>query len=80
MIATAKEHTADGAYGLVFNQTESFWLVPFLGGFGGSVFADDGVTPTLNTDEMKSALEFLYNLKFTEAVTPTECVGSNAIV
>ncbi|MEP7081920.1 MAG: extracellular solute-binding protein [Chloroflexota bacterium] len=73
MIATAQENTGDGAYGLVFNQTESFWLVPFLGGFGGSVFADDGVTPTLNTDEMKSALEFLYNLKFTEAVTPTEC-------
>ncbi len=73
MIAVAQEHTGDGTYGLVFNQTESFWLVPFLGGFGGSVFAEDGVTPPLNTEEMKSALEFLYNLKFTEAVTPTEC-------
>jgi len=73
LISVAQENTGDGAYGLVFNQTESFWLIPFLGGFGGSVFAEDGVTPTLNTDEMKSALEFLYDLKFTEAVTPTEC-------
>jgi arabinogalactan oligomer/maltooligosaccharide transport system substrate-binding protein len=73
MISAAEENTADGTYGLVFNQTESFWLVPFLGAFGGSVFAEDGVTPTLNTDEMKSALEFLYDLKFTHQVTPTEC-------
>ena len=39
LIAAAKANTGDGNYGLVFNQTESFWLVPFLGAFGGSVFA-----------------------------------------
>ena len=50
---------AAGNYGLVFNQTESFWLVPFLGGFGGSVFAEDGKTPTLNTPAMVNALTFL---------------------
>jgi arabinogalactan oligomer/maltooligosaccharide transport system substrate-binding protein len=73
LIQVASENTAGGNYGLVMNQTESFWLVPFLGGFGGSVFAADGVTPTLNTDEMKAALQFLYDLKFTEQVMPPEC-------
>jgi arabinogalactan oligomer / maltooligosaccharide transport system substrate-binding protein len=71
-IAKAKELTTGDQVGIAFNQTESFWLVPFLGAFGGSVFADDGKTPTLDTEEMRSALEFLYNLKFTEKVTPSE--------
>jgi arabinogalactan oligomer/maltooligosaccharide transport system substrate-binding protein len=53
-VAKAKELTTGGNYGIVFNQTESFWLVPFLGGFNGSVFAEDGVTPTLDTDAMKA--------------------------
>ncbi len=71
-IAAAKTLTTGGNYGIVFNQTESFWLVPFLGGFGGSVFAEDGVTPTLDTDAMTGALQFLYDLKYTEKVTPAE--------
>lgn len=72
LVAKAKETTSGGNYGFVFNQTESFWLFPWLGGFGGKVFADDGVTPTLNTDAMKSALQFMYDLKFTHKVMPSE--------
>jgi arabinogalactan oligomer/maltooligosaccharide transport system substrate-binding protein len=73
-IASAKTLTdsAAGKYGIVFNQTESFWLVPFLGGYGGSVYAADGTTPTLNTDAMKSALQFMYDLKYTDKVMPAE--------
>ncbi len=71
-IAKAKELTTGDQFGLVFNQTESFWLVPFLGGFGGSVFAADGVTPTLDTDAMKGALKFMYDLKYTDKVMPAE--------
>jgi arabinogalactan oligomer/maltooligosaccharide transport system substrate-binding protein len=71
-VAAAKTLTAGGKFGIVFNQTESFWLVPFLGGFGGSVFAADGVTPTLNTPAMTGALQFLYDLKYTDKVTPAE--------
>jgi len=71
-IAKAKELTTGDQVGIAFNQTESFWLIPFLGAFGGSVFAEDGVTPTLDTEEMRSALEFLYNLKYTDKVTPSE--------
>jgi arabinogalactan oligomer/maltooligosaccharide transport system substrate-binding protein len=73
LVAKAKELT-DGAkkYGIVFNQTESFWLVPFLGGENGSVFASDGVTPTLNTPEMTAALQLLYDWKFTDKIMPKE--------
>jgi arabinogalactan oligomer/maltooligosaccharide transport system substrate-binding protein len=71
-VAKANTDAAAGTYGLVFNQTESFWLVPFLGGFGGSVFAADGKTPTLDTDAMKGALQFMYDLKYTDKVMPAE--------
>lgn len=73
LIAKAKTLTdsAAGKFGLVFNQTESFWLVPFLGAFGGSVFDASG-KPTLNTDAMKSALSFIKQLKYTDAIMPNE--------
>jgi len=73
LIATAKENTSGTNYGLVFNETESFWLTPWLGGFGTQVFGDDGVTPTLDTPEMQAALQFLYDLKYTDKVMPAEC-------
>lgn len=72
MLAAAKANTRDGNYGLVFNQTESFWLVPFLGAYGGSVFAEDGVTPTLDTEAMTSALSYMHGLKYTDQVMPPE--------
>jgi arabinogalactan oligomer/maltooligosaccharide transport system substrate-binding protein len=73
MVQLAKDHTSGDNYGLVFNQTESLRLVPWLGGFGGSVFADDGVTPTLDTEEMSNAFTFLHDLKYTDQVMPAEC-------
>src|SRR5688572_1728709 len=60
LIALAQENTSGENYGLVFNETESFWLTPWLAGFGASVFAEDGTTPTLDTPEMQAALSFLY--------------------
>ncbi|HLE59196.1 MAG TPA: extracellular solute-binding protein [Candidatus Limnocylindria bacterium] len=69
-VAQANTDEAAGTYGFVFNETESFWLTPWIGGFGGKVFADDGVTPTLNTDAMKGALQFLYDLKWTDGLMP----------
>jgi arabinogalactan oligomer/maltooligosaccharide transport system substrate-binding protein len=75
LTSMAEDNTNAGAgkYGFVYNQTESFWLVPWLGGFGGSVFADDGVTPTLDTPEMQGALQFLHDLKYDHGVMPAEC-------
>lgn len=72
MISMAKEVTSGDTYGLVYNQTEPFWLVPWLGGFGGKVFADDGVTPTLDTPEMAATLQFLHDIKYVDNIVPAE--------
>jgi arabinogalactan oligomer / maltooligosaccharide transport system substrate-binding protein len=72
LVSVAQENTSGGNYGLVFNETESFWLTPWLAGFGASVFAEDGTTPTLDTPEMQAALQFLYDLKYTDQVMPAE--------
>ena len=70
LVAMAKELTKGDQYGLAYNMTEPFWLVPWLGGYGGAVFAEDGLTPTLNTDAMVNTLQFLYDLKFVHKVVP----------
>jgi arabinogalactan oligomer/maltooligosaccharide transport system substrate-binding protein len=72
MIAMAPDLIAQGLTPLVFNQTEPFWLVPWLGGFGGSVFAADGVTPTLDTPAMVQTLQFLHDIKYTDNMLPAE--------
>lgn len=71
-VAKANTDTAAGEYGIVYRQDESFWLVPFLGGYGGRVFAEDGVTPTLNTEAMVNALTFMNDLEFVHGVLPVE--------
>ncbi len=71
LLAMADGLKAQGVTPLVYNQTEPFWLVPWLGGFGGSVFADDGVTPTLNTPEMVATLAWLKQLK-DQGIVPAE--------
>ena len=58
-------------YGLVFNLLEPFWLVPWLGGFGGWVM-DENFAPTLDTMAMQGALEFLIKLRESHVV-PREC-------
>jgi arabinogalactan oligomer/maltooligosaccharide transport system substrate-binding protein len=72
LIEMGQELTKDGQYGLVYNQTEPFWLVPWLGGFQGKVFADDGVTPTLDTPEMIATLQFLHDIKYATPIVPSE--------
>lgn len=72
LIRVAQANTGDGSWGLVYNQIEPFWLVPWLAGFGGGVFEADGVTPALDTEAMVGTLQFLYDLKFTHAVVPPE--------
>jgi maltose-binding protein MalE len=59
-------------YGLVFNYMEPFWLVPFLGGYGGWVM-DEQYRPTLDTPAMVSALRFLADLRNRYRVIPKEC-------
>ncbi len=71
LLAKGKELSKDGQYGLVWNQIEPFWMAPWLGGFGGNVFAEDGKTPTLNTPEMINTLKFFQQLK-AENIIPKE--------
>jgi arabinogalactan oligomer/maltooligosaccharide transport system substrate-binding protein len=71
LLAMAEDLKAQGVTPLVYNQTEPFWLVPWLGGFGGSVFAEDGLTPTLNTPEMVATLAWLKQLK-DSGIVPAE--------
>jgi arabinogalactan oligomer / maltooligosaccharide transport system substrate-binding protein len=70
LISTAKSltNTSKNQYGLAFNENEAFWLMPWLGGFGGQVF-DSNTKPTLNTQAMIDALTFERSLK-TAGVAP----------
>ncbi|RKZ08004.1 ABC transporter substrate-binding protein [bacterium] len=69
-----KDFNGDGLpdrYGLVFNFMEPFWLVPFLGGYGGWVM-DANNNPTLDTEAMVKALKFLAALRNRWHVIPKE--------
>jgi arabinogalactan oligomer/maltooligosaccharide transport system substrate-binding protein len=75
MVAAAKDFMAKnpGSVGLAWNFTEPFWLVPWLGGYDGSVFGSDGKTPTLNTDAMVKTLTLVSQFKNVDKITPQEC-------
>jgi maltose-binding protein MalE len=60
---------ANGRYGLVFDETEAYWLIPWLSGFGGWPLDPEG-KPALDTAEMVEALWFLHDLKFEHKVMP----------
>lgn len=80
MIADAqKAMTGTGnsaIYGLAFDQTQSFWLNPWLAGFGSWPLSNPSdaskATGTLNTPEMVSTLQFLHDLKYTQKIIPAE--------
>ncbi len=59
-------------YGLTWNYIEPFFFIPFFTGFGGWVFAEDGVTPTLDTPQMVEALKFVRQLRDVEKIVPNE--------
>ncbi len=56
-------------YGLVWNNTEPYFFVPFLGGFGGWVM-DDEYNPTLNTEANRRAIQFVIDLNEVYGITP----------
>lgn len=59
-------------YGLTWNYIEPFFFIPFFTGFGGWIFAEDGVTPTLDTPQMVEALKFIQRLRDVEKIVPNE--------
>jgi arabinogalactan oligomer/maltooligosaccharide transport system substrate-binding protein len=72
LISQAKALTdaSKNKYGLVFNENEAYWLMPWIGGFGGAVF-DSNTKPTLNTQAMIDALAFEKGLKDAGVVPKT---------
>lgn len=59
-------------YALVWNYTEPYFFIPFLGGFGGWVM-DEQNRPQLNTEATIKALSFLIALRDTHKIIPKEC-------
>ncbi len=59
-------------YGLVWNYTEPFFFVPFLGGYGGRVMDSDAF-PTLESTAMTKALELVLSLRDEHRLIPREC-------
>ena len=61
-------------YGLVFNEVEPFFSIPFLGAFGGKVFDDVNATspkPTLNTTAVTQWMTFMQKIH-SEGLIPKE--------
>lgn len=72
MVRAGRRLTRGGTYGLVFNIKEPFWLVPFLGAFGGWVM-DDEYRPTLDTPAMVDCLRFLDGMRRGGRLMPDDC-------
>lgn len=62
-------------YGLAFFQSEPFWYLPFLGGFGGWPLEEEKgrVNVTLNTPQARQALQYLLSLKEEHKIIPQDC-------
>jgi arabinogalactan oligomer/maltooligosaccharide transport system permease protein len=83
LVRLAVENTidADGdgrqdRYGLVWNFTEPFFVVPFVTGYGGWVFQEpesDPPTPALDTPESIAAYRFVKALRDEHRVLPANC-------
>lgn len=79
LIEMGQENTIDldgdgkiDRFGLVWNFTEPYFFIPFLGGFGGWVM-DDQFRPTLNTESNRRALQFIIDLRDKYKIIPENC-------
>jgi len=58
-------------YALAWNYTEPYFVIPFIGGFGGWIL-DDRNRPTLNTEAVIKAAQFIYDLANKYKIIPRE--------
>jgi len=56
-------------YALTWNYAEPYFFIPFLTGFGGWIADKDG-NPTLDTPEMRRALQFVLDLRDKHGLIP----------
>jgi maltose-binding protein MalE len=68
---TDGDGTAD-RYALVWNYTEPYFAVPFIGGYGGWII-DEHNRPTLNTDAVIQAVQLISDLVDKHGIIPQEC-------
>jgi len=59
-------------YALAWNYTEPFFVIPFIGGYGGWIF-DKHFNPTLNTPATVKAAQLIYDLANKYKIIPKEC-------
>ncbi len=59
-----------GQYALVYDTTNPFWLMPWLGAYKSNVVGADGKTPTLDTRAMTETLTLLKTFKEKKVVSP----------
>ena len=86
LIALGRELTKDfdsngriDQWALVWNYTEPFFFIPFMGGFGGWVMDAEG-KPSLNTPEAVHAFEFVKFLRDSVRMIPPESDYNSADV
>lgn len=58
-----------GRYALTWNYAEPYFFIPFLTGFGGWIM-DEAGNPTLDTPEVRQALQFILDLRDKYGVIP----------
>jgi ABC-type glycerol-3-phosphate transport system substrate-binding protein len=59
-----------GQYTMVYDTTNPFWLMPWLGAYKSNTVAEDGTTPTLDTRAMSETLTLLKTFKDKKVVSP----------
>lgn len=59
-------------YALAWNYTEPFFVIPFIGGYGGWIF-DENFKPSLNTEATAKAVQLIYDLTNKHKIIPKEC-------
>ncbi len=59
-------------YALAWNFIEPFFFVPFIGGYGGWIFDEEG-NPNLNSEPVIKAARLIYQLRNVHRIIPMEC-------
>ncbi len=74
LVAAAKAVTEANpeVQGFAYNLNETFWFLPFVHGFGGSVYDADG-NMVLDSQAFVDAFQFVQDLKFKDQAVPEEC-------
>ncbi|MBA2664074.1 MAG: extracellular solute-binding protein [Bradymonadaceae bacterium] len=77
MLAIARAHTnaSEGRYGLVYEAANFYMHAPWLFGFGGQIFDQDG-TLVIDGPGVAASLEFVDQLLNVEGVIPHEATSS----